>query len=1181
MHNCWRPWLPGKRKPAPSPGAGTCPKIPLAVLGRRISGLAAPIRSTWLFAGIAAFGWGQAMAASSSHAATNVAEHVRGFELAPGLALTVWATEPQVQNGVAFSFDNLGRCYVAETHRYKDSIFDITQHTNWLLNDLAFHSPADRAGFLNGEFNALQPDLLTRHSEAVRILEDRQGSGRADFSDLFATGFNTPIDGTAAGVLARDGQVWFANMPSLWRMDPEPTAGPARPRTRVAHGFGVHIGVTGHDLHGLIKGPDGRIYVSFGDRGLDVTTLTNFAPVSPQLAWTLRDTGGVLRCEPDGTGVELFCLGLRNPQELAFDDWGNLWTVDNDTAGADPCRVLHLVEGGDYGWRCSYQHMEGFGPWVKEELWRGGQDGILPLAGTVSQGPSGLSYYPGTGFGSRFAGRFVHCDFPAGILSFSVKPDGASYRVDQKERLLWNCWATDVDFAPDGGLYVLDWVSGWQMPDKGRIYRITDPQYVKDPQVAEVRALLGAGMKARAADELRGLLGHIDRRVRLEAQWELVARGTDELRALIPLALTSPNPLTRRHALWGISGILRHAPTSTGAAELASLLKLLTDPDPEIRGQAVLTILGDGRLVNAERAAATLLEDPSARVRLLALQAYHRRFRRPGYARGTVRMFSESANGNGTVEGHLPTTELARLLDAGSVDPFILDAAAQLLTLVPAGDFTRRFIESPAEETRYAALLSLRRQARSGIISFLSDPSPRLVSEAGRAIHDVPIAASFAPLAQMLTRVDCPTNLYSRVIDAGLRLGSARHATILGNFAARADVSPMARALAIRALGEWSEPGPLDRINGLWRPMVAARNGGSEEKESTAEPPPNPALATALKSATVPGPISRFDGPATLPPDLGRSASYAEGMAVHRKDASAKKALLGKAGEWVASGDPEVQLAVISTSIRLRAKEASSPLYELFQSAATTEAVRAAIIPALAALNAVQTSDAVRHSLAGTNVVLRRAAIAHLDRLGGDDTLNVLTELLNRALGQSDYGTAQSAYLALAKLGTPAADALLLSALKKVSATTFPRELRLDVIAAAEVRSPQSPSLAEELRQQRSGPVSPDPLARWANALTGGSAIRGKSIFFNHPAAQCLRCHQVLAAGGTVGPKLDGIGAQRDRSYLLESIVLPNRQYAPGFSPPPGSLSAMPEGFGEILTPLELRDLVEFLAQLK
>ncbi len=1115
--------------------------------------------------------------------AAEAAAHVAGFQLAPGLQLQIWATEPQLQNGVALSFDGRGRCFVAETHRYKDSIFDITQHTNWLLNDLAFRSPADRGEFLADQFAGAAPDLLTRASESVRVLEDRTGAGHADFSQTFADGFNTSVDGTAAGVLARDGDVWFACLPSLWRMADDPLAGPGRPRTRVAHGFGVHIGVTGHDLHGLIKGPDGRIYMSFGDRGLDVSTLTNFAPVPPHVAGTLRDTGGVLRCEPDGTGLELYCYGLRNPQELAFDDLGNLWTVDNDTAGADPCRVLHLVEGGDYGWRCSYQHMEGFGPWVQEELWKGGQDGILPSAGTVSQGPSGLAWYPGTGFGDRFAGKFLHCDFPAGVCAFSLRPSGASYVVDQKERFLWNCWATDVDFGPDGAAYVLDWVSGWQMPDKGRIYRITDPARMGDPLVAEVRQLLAAGMKARPTPELLVLLAHADRRVRLEAQWALAERGVAVLGSLTELSRSSSNPRARLHALWATGIIVRHLPKTEASAELASLLKLLADPDPEIRGQTALTLLGDGRLVNAERPAAALLEDPAPRVRLLALHGYIQRLRTPGYSRQNVRSFNERNHANGLLDGHLPTVELARALEADGIDPFLLDAAAQFLTLVPAGEISRRFLESPNEVTRHAALLALRRLARPGIQAFLSDSSPQLVTEAGRAIHDVPITPGFMALAQMLTRVDCPTNLFSRVIDANARLASGRHATTIANFAGRADISPSARALAIRTLGEWAEPPPLDRVNGLWRPLVAAKNGESYFAAPLLETPPNPALAEALKAAPMlpPGPLSRFDRVALLPPDLGRSATYQEGMAVRRKDVAAKKAFLVKAGEYIATGDATIQSALVQAAVRLRAKEASTPLYELLKSASTPLTVRAALVPALVALNAVTAEAAVRFAFTSTEPTLRASAVPYLDRLGTDHALELLAPAVAIPDAGRDIGTAQAAYKALAKLELPAADALIAVGLQSLTDGSLAPTLALDVVTAAEQRAPQVPALATGLAEYQKHQPPSEPLARYQNVLQGGSAARGRTLFFEHPGVQCLRCHQVAAAGGTVGPKLDGIGKLRDRTYLLESIVQPNKQFAEGFQPAPGTLSAMPEGLGDALNRMELRDLVEFLASLK
>ncbi|MBK7999810.1 MAG: PQQ-dependent sugar dehydrogenase [Verrucomicrobia bacterium] len=472
-------------------------------------------------------------AAESHSTNTALAADLKKFKLAPGLKAEVVAAEPLLQNPVAFSIDGRGRFFIAESHRWATSVFDITKETPWLLDDLSFRTVNDRAAFLARQF-ATNFAVLTNDSELIRLVEDRDSDGIAETSSVFADGFRESTSGTASGVLAQGTNVWFTSIPDLWRFTTDdlrftnrsdrqasPSSSPLVNRkseivNRLATGLGVHISVSGHDVHGLIRGHDGRIYFSFGDRGVCVTNREG-------VVLNVPDTGGVLRCEPDGRNLEIFCTGLRNPQELAFDDYGNLWTVDNDTAGADPCRVLHLIEGGDYGWRASYQHMKGFGPWVSEELWRGGLDGILPPAGTVSQGPAGLAFYPGTGLTPQLAGKFVHADFPGGIWAYSVKPRGASFELADKEKILWNCWPTDVDFGPDGALYVLDWVESWVRSGKGRIYRLTSTAELANTrnaeQVPEVKRAFAGRRHVQAQEkELLALLGHADRRVRLEAQ---------------------------------------------------------------------------------------------------------------------------------------------------------------------------------------------------------------------------------------------------------------------------------------------------------------------------------------------------------------------------------------------------------------------------------------------------------------------------------------------------------------------------------------------------------------------------------------------------------------------------------------------------------------------------------------
>ena len=223
---------------------------------------------------------------------------------------------------------------------------------------------------------------------------DRDGDGRADASTVFADGFNQPAAGIGAGVLARKGDVYYTCIPGLWKLHDTRGEGHADERKLLHDGYGVHVGFLGHDLHGLRFGPDGKLYFSIGDRGFNVTTFdgaTSPCRITPGL--------GAACCNPDGTELEVFATGLRNPQELAFDQYGNLFTGDNNSDSGDRARWVYLVEGGDSGWRIGYQFLEApytRGPWNEERLWYPSFDGqaayIVPPIANLADGPSRVGF---------------------------------------------------------------------------------------------------------------------------------------------------------------------------------------------------------------------------------------------------------------------------------------------------------------------------------------------------------------------------------------------------------------------------------------------------------------------------------------------------------------------------------------------------------------------------------------------------------------------------------------------------------------------------------------------------------------------------------------------------------------------------------------------------------------------
>ncbi len=374
---------------------------------------------------------------------------MRSFRVPPGLAVELFAAEPLLANPVAFCIDEKGVFYVAETFRHGAGVTDTRGHMNWLDDDLASRTVADRVAMYR-KYLGTSFERLDHEHERVRRIVDRDGDGRADAATVFADGFNDPAAGIGAGLLARKDDVWYACIPWLWKLRDTNGDGRADRRVLLHEGYGVHVGFLGHDLHGLRFGPDGKLYFSIGDRGFNVTT-------SDGRKLAVPDTGSVLRCNPDGTELEVFATGLRNPQELAFDKYGNLFTGDNNSDSGDQARWVYVVEGGDSGWRIGYQFIESpvsRGPWNEERLWYPAFAGqaayIVPPIANIADGPSGLTYNPGVSLlPESYQNHFFLVDFrgssgQSGIRRFALKPQGASFELVDSQRFVWSVLATDA-----------------------------------------------------------------------------------------------------------------------------------------------------------------------------------------------------------------------------------------------------------------------------------------------------------------------------------------------------------------------------------------------------------------------------------------------------------------------------------------------------------------------------------------------------------------------------------------------------------------------------------------------------------------------------------------------------------------------------------------------------------------
>lgn len=1047
------------------------------------------------------------------------------FQLAPGLVASLFAAEPDVVNPVAINTDEHGRWYVVETFRLHAGVTDIRGIMSWLDEDLACKTVEDRLAMHKRHVGDKFKEMSV-HGDRVHLLEDRDGDGKVDYSTIFADGFNAPADGLAASILVRKGNVWLTDLPNLWLLKDTHGDGRADVKKSLQYGYGVRVGFLGHDLHGLRLGPDGKLYFSIGDRGLNVKT--ERGPV------TCTETGAVLRCNPDGTELELFATGLRNPQDLSFDQYGNLFTGDNNCDHGDPARWVYVVEGSDNGWRVGYQHMSNAGPWNNEKLWAVVGESkapyLVPPIAHIGAGPSGVAYYPGTGLPERYNEHFLMVDFRggtgSGIHSFKMQPRGAGFDLVDRGHFIWEILATDVKFGVDGGAYVADWVAGWGMPMKGRIYRVFNPEIAKSPLVLETKKLIGEGMEKRANEELAKLLSHADIRIRQEAQFELADRGEASIAILSQTIKANDNQLARIHAIWALGQIGRKS-----SAAYEPLLALQTDNDPEIRAQAA-KILGDGRVKAAYDGLVKLLSDSSPRPRFFAAIALGKIGRRDAVGR-----------------------ILAMLRENADRDPFLRHAG--VMALLGCGDVSE-LLQSASDSSsavRMGVLLTLRRLERPEVSRFLHDSEPGLVQEAARAINDVPINAAMPDLARLIEAKDLARPVWQRVLNANYRLGNPENAAALAAFAVRGDAPDTMRADALTMLGEWAKPSGRDRIVGLWRPLA-------ERDDAPARAAARGLLVGILKS----------------PADSVRIAAL-------------------KLAEKFGSPDPAI-------------------LFSLATSKTASSDVRAASLLAMAAQNDPRLPEALKIAMVEGKGNLRREAIRLQVKL--PDAASRLAAVLETG-SVADH---QAVLGALALVDSPAGNEVVSQWMDKLLARKLPGEVQLDLLETAGKN--RSAAIKDKVKQFEAKRNKDDALADYRETLLGGDALAGKKIFKERADVSCIRCHKVDTDEAiVVGPDLRGLGTRKNREYILESIVFPNKQISPGFEnvivkvkagknlsgmvkaesetelsidiPDKGVVtvmkadvvsrqrapSSMPEGLTGALSKRDLRDLVEFLATLK
>lgn len=472
------------------------------------------------------------------------------FTLPPGFEIRLFASEPEVVNPVAMTWDERGRLWVVELYEYP-------------------------LGAKPGE----------KGRDRIKILEDTDGDGRADKVTVFADGFSL-----ATGILLGHGGVFLGQAPHLlFLQDTNAPAGAgigafqkANKQTVLLTGFGLE---DRHELlNGFTWGPDGQLYMTHG-----VFTRANVSSPNRPGEPAVRMDAAVARYDVRTAKFEVYADGTSNPWGVDFDRAGNAFlsacVIDH---------MFHMAPGGIYvrqGGQPMFPYAYQMLPSIVDHRHK-----MAAYAGIqVYLGDQWPAEHYGTIFCGNLHDNAVHQD--------TLTPNGSTFKSSFKQDFIRanDGWFMPVSqqVGPDGALWVMDWYDKYPCyqnaradpegvdREHGRIWRVVysgTEKGKKVPSRPEVNMDFGKLTSAQLVERL----AHPNVWQRKMAQRVLNDRRDNTVMGLLQKQVADAKTIESRLAsLWTLH--------SSGYLADDQLPKAAADKEPVIRAWAA-RLIGERQL---------------------------------------------------------------------------------------------------------------------------------------------------------------------------------------------------------------------------------------------------------------------------------------------------------------------------------------------------------------------------------------------------------------------------------------------------------------------------------------------------------------------------------------------------------------------------------------------------------